>query len=124
LTLHSRPRDLVGGYFVTGDGYEVHERNRGRRRRATQLPARHYGSRKTGLARAATGGGAWVIEAGGNAARHHDPRRESRHSDHPVLGGRPNDKGDFSGVAYEQLLRRQRRSFVPDFGDDGQRQHG
>ncbi len=58
-----------------------------------------YGSRKTGLARAVTGGGAWVVDAGTTPldAMIRDVKAGmliTRFS-----GGRPNDKGDFSGIA-------------------------
>jgi PmbA protein len=58
LTLHSRPRDLVGGYFVTGDGYEAGTRPWSKK--ATAQPADHGAE----TARRVTGGGAWVVDAG------------------------------------------------------------
>jgi PmbA protein len=58
-----------------------------------------YGSRKTGLERARTGGGCYVVDAGDVPL---DDIIAS--TDRGVLitrfsGGRPNEKGDFSGVA-------------------------
>ncbi len=83
-----------------------------------------YGSRKTGLARAVTGGGAWVVDAGTT------PLDEMiRDVKAGVLitrfsGGRPNDKGDFSGIAKNSYYIENGAIAYPDFGNDGQRQHG
>ena len=99
LTLHSRPRDLVGGYFVTGDGFEVQNATVIEEGVLKSFLLDQYGSRKTGLTRAVTGGGAWVVDAGAT------PLDEMiRDVKAGVLitrfsGGRPNDKGDFSGIA-------------------------
>ena len=99
LTLHSRPRDLVGGYFVTGDGYEAQNATIVEEGVLRSFLLDQYGARKTGLARAATGGGAWVVEPGTTSLD--DMIRDVKAG---VLitrfsGGRPNDKGDFSGIA-------------------------
>jgi PmbA protein len=99
LTLHSRPRDLVGGYFVTGDGFEAQNATVVDRGVLKSFMLDQYGSRKTGLARAVTGGGAWVVEPGSTSLA--DMIRDVRAG--LVItrfsGGRPNDKGDFSGIA-------------------------
>ena len=99
MTLHSRPRDLVGGYSVTGDGYEAQNATIVDRGVLKSFLLDQYGSRKTGLARAVTGGGAWVVDAGATPldAMIRDVKAGvliARYS-----GGRPNDKGDFSGIA-------------------------
>ncbi len=99
LTLHSRPRDLVGGYFVTGDGYEAQNATVVEEGVLRSFLLDHYGARKTGRARAVTGGGAWVVDAGTTPlpAMIRDVKNGiliTRFS-----GGRPNDKGDFSGIA-------------------------
>ncbi len=99
LTLHSRPRDLVGGYCVTADGYEAQNATIVDRGVLKSFLLDQYGSRKTGLARAVTGGGAWVVDAGTTPldAMIGDVKAGvliARYS-----GGRPNDKGDFSGIA-------------------------
>ncbi|HEY6599817.1 MAG TPA: metallopeptidase TldD-related protein, partial [Pseudomonadales bacterium] len=62
LTLHSRPRDLVGGYSVTGDGYEAQNATIVERGILKSFLLDQYGARKTGLARAVTAGGAWVVD--------------------------------------------------------------
>jgi len=99
LTLHSRPRDLVGGYFVTGDGYEAQNATVVDNGVLKTFLLDQYGARKTGLPRAVTGGGAWVVDAGSTALA--DMIRDVRAG--IVItrfsGGRPNDKGDFSGIA-------------------------
>jgi PmbA protein len=99
LTLHSRPRDLVGGYCVTGDGYEAQNATIVERGILKSFLLDQYGARKTGLARAVTAGGAWVVDAGTTPldAIIKDVKAGvliARYS-----GGRPNDKGDFSGIA-------------------------
>jgi PmbA protein len=99
LTLHSRPRDLVGGYFVTGDGYEVQNATVVEDGVLRSFLLDLYGSRKTGLARAATGGGAWVVEAGATPLDTMIRDVKAGILITRFSGGRPNDKGDFSGVA-------------------------
>jgi PmbA protein len=99
LTIHSWPRDLVGGYSVTGDGYEAHNATIVDKGFLQSYLLDRYGARKTGLERAATSGGAWVVEPGTRSldALIGDVREGvliTRFS-----GGRPNDKGDFSGIA-------------------------
>ena len=99
LSLHSRPRDLVGGYFVTGDGYEAQNATVVDNGVLKTFLLDQYGARKTGLERAVTGGGAWVVDAGSTPLA--DMIRAVRAG--IVItrfsGGRPNDKGDFSGIA-------------------------
>jgi len=99
LTIRSRPRELVGGYAVTGDGYEAHNATIVEKGVLRSFLLDLYGARKTGLARAKTAGGAWVVDAGTTPlAEMIGGVREgvliTRFS-----GGRPNDKGDFSGIA-------------------------
>ena len=99
LTVTSRPKDLIGGHFLTGDGYVAENTTLIERGKLASYLLSLYGARKTGLARARTGGGCLVVEPG--------PRSRDaivRDIARGVLitrfsGGRPNDKGDFSGVA-------------------------
>ena len=58
-----------------------------------------YGSRKTGLARAVTGGGSWVVEAGTTPLDEMIADVKAGVLITRFSGGRPNDKGDFSGIA-------------------------
>lgn len=99
LTLHSRPRDLVGGYFVTGDGYEVQNATVVEDGVLRSFLLDQYGSRKTGLARAATGGGAWIVDAGATPLAEMIRDVKAGILITRFSGGRPNDKGDFSGIA-------------------------
>jgi PmbA protein len=99
LTVHSRPRDLVGGYFVTGDGYEAQNATIVESGVLKTFLLDHYGARKTGLARAVTAGGALVVEPGTTTL---DAMIRSVRAGVLITrfsGGRPNDKGDFSGIA-------------------------
>ncbi len=99
LTLHSRPRELVGGYFVTGDGYEAQNATIVERGVLKSFLLDQYGARKTGLERAVTGGGAWVVDAGTTPLAEMIRDVKSGVMIARFSGGRPNDKGDFSGIA-------------------------
>jgi PmbA protein len=99
LTLHSRPRDMPAGYFVTADGFEAQNATLLERGVLRSYLLDLYGANKTGLARAVTGGGCLDLVAG-------DLPLEQLIAavDRGVLisrfsGGRPNDRGDFSGIA-------------------------
>jgi PmbA protein len=98
VTLRSMPRDLPAGYFVTNDGFEA--------RNATVLDngvlksylLGLYGANKTGFDRADTGG-CWVMDPG-----EHTLDELMQEVERGILitrfsGGRPNDRGDFSGIA-------------------------
>jgi len=99
LTLHSRPRDLVGGYFVTGDGFEAQNATVVEGGVLKTFLLDQYGARKTGLARAVTSGGAWVVDAGTTALEDMIADVRAGIVITRFSGGRPNDKGDFSGIA-------------------------
>ncbi len=99
LTLHSRPRELVGGYCVTGDGYEAQNATIVERGVLKSFLLDQYGARKTGLDRAVTGGGAWVVDAGTTPLAEMIRDVKSGVMITRFSGGRPNDKGDFSGIA-------------------------
>jgi len=99
LTLSSCPQDLIGGYFLTGDGYPAENSVVVERGVLRSYLLSLYGARKTGLARARTAGGCEVVDAG---ARPLDALIGD--VDRGLLvtrfsGGRPNEKGDFSGIA-------------------------
>jgi len=99
LTVTSRPTDLIGGHFLTGDGYVAENTPLIERGVLKSYLLSLYGARKTGLPRARTGGGCLVVDGGQRSrdAMLRDVKRGvliTRFS-----GGRPNDKGDFSGVA-------------------------
>ncbi len=99
LTLRSQPRNLVGGYFVTGDGYEVQNATVVEDGVLRSFLLDQYGSRKTGLTRAVTGGGAWVVDAGATPLAEMIRDVKAGILITRFSGGRPNDKGDFSGIA-------------------------
>ena len=99
LNLHSRPLDLPGGYCITHDGFAAENATLVAEGRLQSFLLDQFGSRKTERARARTGGGCQVVDAGST------PRSEliggvgrgilvGRFS-----GGVPSDRGDFSGIA-------------------------
>lgn len=101
LTLHSRPVDesLAGGYWVTGDGFKADNSTILEAGRLNGYLLGLYGANKLGLERAVNSGGSYVMEPG-------DRTYDELVGDvkEGVLitrfsGGRPNDRGDFSGVA-------------------------
>ena len=101
LTLHSRPvsDEIAAGYFVTNDGFEAHDTTIVENGVLATYLLDLYGANKTGLARAETGGGCYVIEPGDST---YDEMVS--HTDEGILitrfsGGVPSQKGDFSGVA-------------------------
>lgn len=99
LTLSSRPLDLPGGHFVTDDGFEARNTPILEKGVLRSYLLDLYGANKTGLPRAPTGGGCWVVESGEVSVD-----ALVRGVDRGLLitrfsGGIPNDKGDFSGIA-------------------------
>ncbi len=99
FSLHSRPLDLAGGYFITDDGYTTENSTIIENGKLRSYLLNLYGSRKTGLERAKTGGGCYVVDPGEQSLESllGDVKRGiliTRFS-----GGRPNDRGDFSGIA-------------------------
>jgi len=99
VTLHSCPLTLPAGHRFTGDGYPVEDTVIVSDGVLDSYLLDLYGSRKTGLPRAHTGGGCYVMEPGDT------PLDEIVSSTTEGLlitrfsGGRPNEKGDFSGIA-------------------------
>jgi PmbA protein len=98
LTLHSKPRDLPAGYFVTGDGFEARNACILERGVLKSYLLGLYGARKTGLDRTDSGG-CWVVEPGDRSLDELVGEVERGILISRFSGGRPNDKGDFSGVA-------------------------
>lgn len=99
VSLHSRPRTLTSGYFVTGDGFEAEDTTILQAGNLASYLLDLYGANKTGCARARTAGGCWVMDPGTVG---YDAMLAS--IDQGILitrfsGGRPNDRGDFSGIA-------------------------
>ncbi|MDZ7685996.1 MAG: metallopeptidase TldD-related protein [Gammaproteobacteria bacterium] len=101
FTLRSMPLadDMAGGYWVTGDGYKAEDLTIVEKGVLKSYLLGLYGANKLGRPRAVNSGGAYVVDAG--EASYEDLIRSvgegiliTRFS-----GGRPNDRGDFSGVA-------------------------
>lgn len=101
FTLRSMPlsAEISSGYRITGDGYKAENSTIVDKGRLKSYLLGIYGANKTGLARAVNSGGCYVVEPGEQSfeALVGDVREGiliTRFS-----GGRPNDRGDFSGVA-------------------------
>jgi PmbA protein len=101
LTIHSRPvsGEIVSGYFVTNDGHKAEDSTIVENGILKSYQLGLYGANKTGLPRAVNSGGCYVMEAGQT-----DLEEMIGSIKEGVLltrfsGGRPNDRGDFSGVA-------------------------
>ncbi len=99
LSLDSRPRELIGGYAITGDGYPAEDTTLVDAGVLRSNLLSLYGARKTGLTRAATTGGCYVVEAGSTPRDALIGEVERGVLITRFSGGRPNDKGDFSGIA-------------------------
>ena len=99
LSLSSRPRDLIGGYFLTGDGYVAENAWLLERGVLKSYLLSLYGARKTGLARARTAGGCLVVESGVRSLAEILADVDRGLLVTRFSGGAPNDKGDFSGIA-------------------------
>ncbi len=101
LTLHSAPvsPEICSGYWVTGDGYKAENSTLIDEGRLCSFLLSLYGEKKTGLTRAVNGGGCYIVEPG-----QHSFAELIKQVDEGILinrfsGGRPNDRGDFSGIA-------------------------
>lgn len=101
LTLHSRPvsDEIAAGYFVTNDGFEAHDTTIVRNGVLSTYLLDLYGANKTGLARAETGGGCYVIEPGDSSYDEMVSRTDEGILITRFSGGVPSQKGDFSGIA-------------------------
>lgn len=101
LSIHSRPvsANTVGGYFVTSDGFKAKD--------VTILDAgvlksyqlSLYGANKTGLSRAVNSGGCYFVDPGDTSLDEIIKGTKQGVLIGRFSGGRPNDRGDFSGVA-------------------------
>jgi PmbA protein len=101
FTLHSMPvsSQLAGGYFFTGDGFKAENTTIIHEGVLKSFLLSLYGSRKTGLKKAACSGGFYVIDPGDTSFQ--DMLKSVRKG---ILlcrfsGGEPGSNGDFSGVA-------------------------
>ncbi|MEJ2089502.1 MAG: TldD/PmbA family protein [Gammaproteobacteria bacterium] len=103
LTLRSCPLSLPAGYRFTADGYPVQDTVVVQDGVLTSFLVDLYGSRKTGLERAATGGGCWVIDAGTTPLAQIIADTGQGVLVTRFSGGRPSENGDFSGVAKNSI---------------------
>ena len=101
FTLRSMPRseELETGYFVTGDGFEAQNSVVIENGILKTFLLGLYGANKTGLEKAVNSGGSWIVDAGKTPYK-----TMLQNTKRGILlgrfsGGRPNDSGDFSGVA-------------------------
>lgn len=101
LTVHSRPvgEELVRGYWVTSDGYKAENSTIVDNGVLRTYLLSLYGANKTGLARAVNSGGCYVVEPGLESYEKLIAGVEQGILLTRFSGGRPNDRGDFSGVA-------------------------
>ena len=101
LSIESRPVDdaLSGGYWVTGDGHQAMNSTIVDKGILKTFLLSQYGANKTGLERAVNAGGSYCV-AGGDT--HYEDLVGSVKEGILITrfsGGRPNDRGDFSGIA-------------------------
>jgi len=101
LSIHSRPVDdsLTGGYWATGDGYKAENSTIVDKGILKTYLLSQYGANKTGLERAVNAGGNYCVDAGDST---YDELLGSVKEGILITrfsGGRPNDRGDFSGIA-------------------------
>lgn len=101
LSIESRPVDeaLTGGYWVTGDGHKAMNSTIVDKGVLKTFLLSQYGANKTGLDRAVNAGGSYCVASGDT--RYEDLVGSVKEG---ILitrfsGGRPNDRGDFSGIA-------------------------
>lgn len=101
LTLHSMPLadDIASGYWVTGDGFKAQNSTIVDKGKLETYLLGLYGANKTGLARAVNSGGCYVVEPGAQSYADMIGDVEQGILITRFSGGRPNDRGDFSGVA-------------------------
>jgi len=101
LSLHSLPLsdDLTQGYFVTGDGYKAENLTIVENGKLNTYLLSLYGANKLNMERAANNGGCYVIDAGDESFDDIIANVEEGIYINRFSGGRPNDRGDFSGVA-------------------------
>lgn len=101
LSIHSCPvsANTVGGYFVTNDGFKAEDVTILEAGILKSFQLSLYGANKTGFARGGNSGGCYFVDPGDMSLD--DMIKGTRQG---VLigrfsGGRPNDRGDFSGIA-------------------------
>ena len=101
LTLHSAPLspEISSGYWVTGDGFKAKDITVVDQGRLNSYLLSLYGANKLGMARAENGGGCYVVEPGDKSYEELLGEVKEGILITRFSGGRPNDRGDFSGIA-------------------------
>ena len=101
LTLHSKPLadELCSGYWVTGDGYRAENATVIDKGVLKTYLLGLYGANKTGLPRAINSGGSYIAEPGDLTFEEMVAGVKEGILITRFSGGRPNDRGDFSGIA-------------------------
>lgn len=101
LTIRSMPlsEDIASGYWVTGDGYRAEDLTVVDGGRLNSYLLGLYGANRLDMARAVNSGGCWVVDAGETAYEDMIASVDEGILITRFSGGRPNDRGDFSGIA-------------------------
>ncbi len=101
LNLHSQPvgGELCSGYWITGDGYKAENSVIVENGILKTYLLGIYGANKTGMNRAVNGGGCYVVAPGETSYEALIGQVENGILINRFSGGRPNDRGDFSGIA-------------------------
>ena len=101
LTLRSGPlsSEICSGYWVTGDGYKAEDSKILDKGKLNSYLLGLYGSNRTGLPRAVNSGGCYIVEPGSHSYDEMISQVKEGILINRFSGGRPSDRGDFSGVA-------------------------
>lgn len=101
LTLHSGPvsEEICSGHWITGDGFKAENSTIVEKGKLESYLLGQYGSNKTGFPRAVSGGGCHIVEPGNHTFDELVGQVEEGVLINRFSGGRPNDRGDFSGLA-------------------------
>jgi PmbA protein len=101
LTLRCGPvgSEICSGYWVTGDGYKAENSLILDKGRLNSYLLSLYGSNRTGLPRAVNSGGCYIVEPGAQSYNDMISQVKEGILINRFSGGRPSDRGDFSGVA-------------------------
>jgi PmbA protein len=101
LTLRSGPvsDEICSGYWVSADGYKAENSTILEKGKLDSFLLGLYGSNRTGLPRAVNGGGCYIVDPGADSYDELIGQVKEGVLINRFSGGRPNDRGDFSGVA-------------------------
>ncbi len=101
FSLYSKPvpGEICDGYFITSDGYKAENLTIVENGILRSFLLSLYGSRKTGLERAPSSGGCYVVSPGSQNLAELVSSVKRGLLVARFSGGRPNENGDFSGIA-------------------------